>query len=160
MLWMPCPWRCSRPSWMGSWAAWSSIKWGGWQPCLWHRGWSFMILEVPSNPSHSMILCLDNLCLSADHLPKLPIAAQIEQAHLSCEQPKCPAWHWAGLWARCSLFLPSPCACWAALSAWHCPMLRVSPSSSISLSSMLGGCSSQLCFGHCCSSAASCGADL
>jgi len=38
------------------WAAWSSIKCGGWWPYLWHGGWSFMILEVPSNPSQSMIL--------------------------------------------------------------------------------------------------------
>ena len=28
------PWRCSRPGWMGPWAAWSSIKCGGWWPCL------------------------------------------------------------------------------------------------------------------------------
>jgi len=26
---LPCPWRCSRPGWMESWAAWSS----GWKPC-------------------------------------------------------------------------------------------------------------------------------
>ena len=32
-LWMPRPWRCSRPDWMGPWATWSS-KWGGWWPCL------------------------------------------------------------------------------------------------------------------------------
>ena len=23
----------------GAWAAWSSIKWGGWWPCLWQGGW-------------------------------------------------------------------------------------------------------------------------
>jgi len=35
-------------------AAWSSIKWGGWWPCLLRGGrWSFMIFEVRSNPSHS-----------------------------------------------------------------------------------------------------------
>ena len=28
------PWRCSRPGWMGAWAAWSSIWYGGWWPCL------------------------------------------------------------------------------------------------------------------------------
>jgi len=28
-LWMPPPWRHSRPGWMWLWAAWSS----GWQPC-------------------------------------------------------------------------------------------------------------------------------
>ena len=37
-LWMPCPWRCSRPGWMGPWAAWSTIKCGGWWPCLWWEG--------------------------------------------------------------------------------------------------------------------------
>mgnify|MGYP001853466558 CR=1 FL=1 len=36
--------------------AWSSIKCGDWWPCLRQGGWSLMILEVPSNPSHSMIL--------------------------------------------------------------------------------------------------------
>ena len=36
------------------WKLWSSIN--GWWPCLWQGGWSLMILEVPSNPSHSMIL--------------------------------------------------------------------------------------------------------
>ena len=25
-LWMPHPWRRSRPGWMGTWAAWSGIK--------------------------------------------------------------------------------------------------------------------------------------
>ena len=29
-LWMLHPWRCSRPGWMGPWAAWSSIKCGSW----------------------------------------------------------------------------------------------------------------------------------
>jgi len=54
-----CPvhlWRCSRPGWMGPWAAWPRIKCGGWWPCLWQGGWSFMILEVPSNLGHSVIL--------------------------------------------------------------------------------------------------------
>ena len=49
------PRRCSRPGWMGPWAAWSSIRYGGWWPSLQQGGWSFMILGVPSNPSHSMI---------------------------------------------------------------------------------------------------------
>jgi len=40
----------------GAWAAWSSIKCGGWWPYQWQGDWSFMILEVPSNPSHSVIL--------------------------------------------------------------------------------------------------------
>ena len=51
-----CPWRCSRPGWIGPWAAWSSIRYGGWRPCLWWGDWRFMILEVPFNPSHSMII--------------------------------------------------------------------------------------------------------
>ena len=55
-LWMPHPWRHSRPGWMGPWAAWSGIKCGGWWPCLWQGGWSFMILEVPSKLGHSVIL--------------------------------------------------------------------------------------------------------
>jgi len=32
------------------------IRCGGWWPCLRWGGWSFMILEVPSNPGHSVIL--------------------------------------------------------------------------------------------------------
>ena len=53
-LWMPCPWRCSRPSWMGPWATWSS-KWASWWPCLAggleiHDPWG------PFQPSHSVIL--------------------------------------------------------------------------------------------------------
>ena len=57
-LWMHHPWRCSRPGWMGPWAAWSSIKGVCWWPCLWQGvgdSW-FMILEVPSYPGHSVIL--------------------------------------------------------------------------------------------------------
>ena len=53
-LWMPLPWRCSRPGWMGPWAAWSSIRYGAWRPCLQQGGRSLVILEVPSNPDHSM----------------------------------------------------------------------------------------------------------
>ena len=33
ILWTD-PWGCSRPGWMGPWAARSSIKCGGWWPCL------------------------------------------------------------------------------------------------------------------------------
>lgn len=36
-------------------AAWSSIRYGGWWPCLWQGYWSLMIFEVPSNPNRSMI---------------------------------------------------------------------------------------------------------
>jgi len=41
---------------MGPWAAWSSIKWGGWWPCMQQVCWRFMILEVPSSMSRSAIL--------------------------------------------------------------------------------------------------------
>ena len=52
-LWMPHPWRCSKPGWMGPWAAWSGIRYGGWQSCLQQGGWS---CDGPSNPNHSVIL--------------------------------------------------------------------------------------------------------
>jgi len=45
--------RCNNTRCVG---VWSSIRYGGWQPCLWQEGWSLMILEVPPNPSHSVIL--------------------------------------------------------------------------------------------------------
>ena len=51
-LWMPHPWRHSRPGWMWLWAAWS----GGWQPCLWQGGWNSITFEVLFNPGHSVIL--------------------------------------------------------------------------------------------------------
>ena len=35
-LWMPHPWQCSRPGWMGLWATWSS----GRCPCPWQGGWN------------------------------------------------------------------------------------------------------------------------
>jgi len=55
------PWSCSRPGWMGLWAAWAGIKCGRviGPVCGGGRGrgvWSFMILEDPSNPGHSVIL--------------------------------------------------------------------------------------------------------
>ena len=53
---MPRPWRCSRPDWMGPWAAWSSIKCGGWWPCIQQGDWSLMILEIPFNLGHFVIL--------------------------------------------------------------------------------------------------------
>ena len=33
-LWMPRPWRCSRPGWMGSQAAWAGAHSSSWQPIL------------------------------------------------------------------------------------------------------------------------------
>jgi len=38
-LWMPHPWKCSRPGWMGLWATWSAER----CPCSWQgfgTGWS------------------------------------------------------------------------------------------------------------------------
>ena len=35
-LWMPHPWKCLRPGWMGLWATWSS----GGCPCPWQGGWN------------------------------------------------------------------------------------------------------------------------
>ena len=55
-LWMPHPWRCSRPGWTGPWAIRSSTWPSGWQPCLQQGCWNMMILEVPSNASRSVIL--------------------------------------------------------------------------------------------------------
>jgi len=51
-LWLPAPWQCSRPGWMGLWATWSS----GRCPCWWQGGWNQMMFKIPSNPNHSMIL--------------------------------------------------------------------------------------------------------
>ena len=53
-MWMPHPGRCSRPGWMGLWTARSG---GGNQPMA--GGWSLMIIKVPSNQSHSMILHIE-----------------------------------------------------------------------------------------------------
>jgi len=53
-LWMPHP--SLEVFKAGLDGALGSLGCGGWQPCLWWGGWSFMILEVPSNPSHSVVL--------------------------------------------------------------------------------------------------------
>jgi len=55
-LWMSSPCRYLRPRWMGPWAIWSSTWFSEWQPYLWQGGWNLVILEVPSNTRHSMIL--------------------------------------------------------------------------------------------------------
>ena len=54
-LWMPHPWRCSRPGWMGPWAAWSDIRYGRWLPCLWWgvgASWSLRSLPTQAIPNH------------------------------------------------------------------------------------------------------------
>ena len=45
------PRKCSRPAWMGLWASRSTGK----NACPWQRGWNSMILNIPSNPKHSVI---------------------------------------------------------------------------------------------------------
>ena len=55
-LWMPCPWRCSRPGWMRPLAAWSGIRYGGWWPCLWQGSWNLMIL-----PTQAILWFYDSL---------------------------------------------------------------------------------------------------
>ena len=43
------PWRCSRPGWMGPWAAWAGMKCGGWWPCLWRGvGASWSLRSLPT----------------------------------------------------------------------------------------------------------------
>ena len=51
-IWMPPPWMCSRPGWVGFWATWSSGK----CPCPWQGGWNEMTCKVPSNSNHPLIL--------------------------------------------------------------------------------------------------------
>lgn len=60
---MPCPWRSLRHGWRGSWTAWCGTWSRCWQPCLWQRGWNLIILEVPTNPRHSMIICVNGISL-------------------------------------------------------------------------------------------------
>jgi len=57
--------------WMSMGAIFSSSWHSGWQPCLWQGDWNLMILEVPSNPSHSMILLFYEYCKSAHYQVKL-----------------------------------------------------------------------------------------
>ena len=53
-LWLPDPWNCSRPAWMGLWATWSS----GRCPCPWQDGVELKSLSVPPRPNHSTTLYL------------------------------------------------------------------------------------------------------
>ena len=51
-LWLPPPWKCSRPGRMGLWATWS----GGRCPCPWQGSWNYTVFKVPCNPNCSVIL--------------------------------------------------------------------------------------------------------
>jgi len=43
------PWKSSRPGWMGPWAAWAGIRYGGWWPCLHRRiGASWSLRSLPT----------------------------------------------------------------------------------------------------------------
>ena len=66
-LWMSHPWKCSRPGWMGPWAAWSS----GRCPCPWQGNWNKMLFKVSSSPNHSKILwfCDYNSVLKSHKIP-------------------------------------------------------------------------------------------
>ena len=65
-LWLPHPWRPSRPGWMWLWAAWSS----GWQPCTSQGGWNSMIVVVLFNQGHSMILWFYEISAIGYSLPQ------------------------------------------------------------------------------------------
>jgi len=48
-IWMLCPWRCSRPGCMETWAAWSRIKCEGPRPCLWQGvGFWWSLRSLPT----------------------------------------------------------------------------------------------------------------
>lgn len=55
-LWVPHPWKCRRPGWMGLWAAWSS----GICPCPWQGGLSrWSLRSFPYKPNfHSWAVVL------------------------------------------------------------------------------------------------------
>jgi len=59
---MPCPWRCSRPGWMEPWAAWSTIRYGGWWPCLWWGDWRLVILPETWTNCQLWLLYCDTEC--------------------------------------------------------------------------------------------------
>ena len=50
-LWMPHPWKCSRPGWMGP----GQPELVGGSPAH-GRGWGWVIFHVPSNLRHFMVL--------------------------------------------------------------------------------------------------------
>ena len=54
-LWMPRPWRCSRPGWMGPWQPGLVLNVKVGSPACSVGVRCFAILEVPPNPGHSMI---------------------------------------------------------------------------------------------------------
>jgi len=81
-LWVPHPWKHSRPGWMGPWALWS----GGFQSMA--RGWNCRSFKVPFNPNYPMIPWFSLvLCLSASTfaLPYL----QCDNCSAYWEHPLC-----------------------------------------------------------------------
>mgnify|MGYP001855080122 CR=1 FL=1 len=66
----------------GLWAIWSTAWSRSWQPCLWQRGWDFMIHEFPSNSSQ----CVNSVySLQSGFHPFLPCISLIHwiRAHLT-----------------------------------------------------------------------------
>jgi len=78
-LWMPCPCKCLRPGRMEPWANWSSTWSSGRHPCLLQGGWNLMILEVPSNPSHPIIVWLCVLWWDKVNRKQLNLAATVSR---------------------------------------------------------------------------------
>jgi len=72
---MPNPWSHSRPGWMGLWATWSR---GRSLPIAW--SWNYVVLRVPFNPNHSMIIWF-------------VMFAVLQQA-VSFQSLPCKAWEW------------------------------------------------------------------
>ena len=72
---------CSIPGGVQGQVGWGpgqpGLRYGGWWPCLWRRGWRFVILEVPSNPT-ILWFCdfpkpiLTSLITSCNHTKELP----------------------------------------------------------------------------------------
>ena len=56
-LWVPRPWKCSRPVWVGPWAPWA----GGVQPCLWEGRLKLENLHGPVQ----LNLCYNNLAMGS-----------------------------------------------------------------------------------------------
>ena len=87
-LWVPHPWRCSWPGWMGPWAAWS----GGWQPAH-GRGLKLSDLWGPFQPKlfhDPMILSITDSVIPAVQAPTLfqsPGIGVARRWRWSCPQP-------------------------------------------------------------------------
>jgi len=75
---------------MGTWAAWSGIKCGGWWLCMWWGCWSFMILEVPSNPGHSVILWFNSTSILLQYFSHLYVNSGVSHPDRTQQLLKIP----------------------------------------------------------------------